>query len=96
MRPSRKAYGLCFIGANSISRFATEHGGQWTPRPIPIYNFLSNVEVNDEDTVKDNSELRVCTDEFVGCPHLDRLCWEEEVEVDGESVSAMIYLEVRQ
>ena len=30
---------------------------------IPVYNFPYDVEEDDEDTIQDNSELRVCCDE---------------------------------
>ena len=29
---------------------------------IPVYNFPYDVEEDDEDTIQDNSELRVCLD----------------------------------
>ena len=31
---------------------------------IPVYNFPYDVEEDDEDTIQDNSELRVRSDEF--------------------------------
>lgn len=31
---------------------------------IPVYNFPYDVEEDDEDTIQDNSELRVCNDKF--------------------------------
>ena len=44
---------------------------------IPVYNFPYDVEEDDEDTIQDNSELRVCIDEFEltfsEYPHLDSL-----------------------
>jgi len=33
---------------------------------IPVYNFPYDVEEDDEDTIQDNSELRVRSDEY-GC-----------------------------
>jgi hypothetical protein len=30
---------------------------------IPVYNFPYDVEEDDEDTIQDNSELRVCIDD---------------------------------
>ena len=32
---------------------------------IPVYNFPYDVEEDDEDTIQDNSELRVRSDELV-------------------------------
>ena len=45
---------------------------------IPVYNFPYDVEEDDEDTIQDNSELRVCIDELelltlIECSHLDSL-----------------------
>ena len=45
---------------------------------IPVYNFPYDVEEDDEDTIQDNSELRVCIDvlelpTFLEHSHLDRL-----------------------
>ena len=41
---------------------------------IPVYNFPYDVEEDDEDTIQDNSELRVCVQEleltFPGLSHL--------------------------
>lgn len=31
---------------------------------IPVYNFPYDVEEDDEDTIQDNSELRVCSGEL--------------------------------
>lgn len=31
---------------------------------IPVYNFPYDVEEDDEDTIQDNSELRVCTNKL--------------------------------
>lgn len=44
---------------------------------IPVYNFPYDVEEDDEDTIQDNSELRVCLDKlelltFSECLHLAR------------------------
>ena len=38
---------------------------------IPIYNFPYDVEEDDEDTIIDNSELRVCVSHFEGSQNSD-------------------------
>lgn len=68
---------------------------------IPIYNFPYDVEEDDEETIQDNSELRV-SDSIAEYQLLfDDLLKsmlpfavvgsEEEVEIDGEAVRARIY-----
>lgn len=37
---------------------------------IPVYNFPYDVEEDDEDTIQDNSELRVCSDHGCGLSRL--------------------------
>lgn len=69
---------------------------------IPIYNFPYDVEEDDEDTIIDNSELRVRNHVFRGrngCidfPSQNLLPFaiigsEEEVEVNGELIRARVY-----
>ena len=69
---------------------------------IPVYNFPYDVEEDDEDTIQDNSELRVCVDDpelltpemLTPCQSLMPFAIigsEEEVEIDGEPVRARIY-----
>ena len=51
---------------------------------IPIYNFPYDVEEDDEETIIDNSELRVLLPfAIIGS--------EEEVEVNGELIRARVY-----
>ena len=69
---------------------------------IPVYNFPYDVEEDDEDTIQDNSELRVREKRFERFKSLILILpqsmmpfaiigSEEEVEIDGEPVRARIY-----
>jgi cell division control protein 11 len=71
---------------------------------IPIYNFPYDIEEDDEDTVQDNSELRVRNPiiikrervfptklYFTGNASLCNHWLWEEVEIEGELVRARIY-----
>jgi cell division control protein 11 len=68
---------------------------------IPIYNFPYDIEEDDEDTIQDNSELRVraLTRSFLsGFSHIAQSMLpfsivgsEEEIEIEGEPVRARIY-----
>ena len=68
---------------------------------IPVYNFPYDVEEDDEETIQDNSELRVCD---VFCMIVEGfyiliqallpfaiIGSEEEIEIDGQPVRARIY-----
>ena len=41
---------------------------------IPVYNFPYDIEEDDEDTIQDNSELRVCSCAFY-VPKRQALMW---------------------
>jgi cell division control protein 11 len=71
---------------------------------IPVYNFPYDVEEDDEETIQDNSELRVSLNldkeyaifltSFVSMQALLPFAIigsEEEIEIDGQPVRARIY-----
>ena len=68
---------------------------------IPVYNFPYDVEEDDEETIQDNSELRVgChfAESVSESHHLMQAMMpfaivgsEDEVEIDGQPVRARIY-----
>jgi cell division control protein 11 len=68
---------------------------------IPVYNFPYDVEEDDEDTIEDNSELRVRIayflvnhfpyDIFQALMPFAIIGSEDEIEVDGQLVRARIY-----
>lgn len=68
---------------------------------IPVYNFPYDVEEDDEETIQDNSELRVChsisSDICIYAEIIQALLpfaiigSEEEIEIDGQPVRARIY-----
>jgi cell division control protein 11 len=69
---------------------------------IPVYNFPYDVEEDDEETIQDNSELRVCYFfSFFFVSKLNTVSQallpfaiigsEEEIEIDGQPVRARIY-----
>jgi cell division control protein 11 len=68
---------------------------------IPVYNFPYDVEEDDEETIQDNSELRVRFDSWAKHLILTRLTKallpfaiigsEEEIEIDGQIVRARRY-----
>lgn len=68
---------------------------------IPVYNFPYDVEEDDEETIQDNSELRVChsisSDICIDAEIIQALLpfaiigSEEEIEIDGQPVRARIY-----
>jgi cell division control protein 11 len=67
---------------------------------IPVYNFPYDVEEDDEETIQDNSELRVSL-LVVLSPNASHTVQallpfaiigsEEEIEIDGQPVRARIY-----
>jgi cell division control protein 11 len=69
---------------------------------IPVYNFPYDIEEDDEETIQDNSELRVrFVPLFLGVVLTHMLMQallpfaiigsEEEIEIDGQPVRARIY-----
>ena len=68
---------------------------------IPVYNFPYDVEEDDEDTIQDNSELRVSVSrggsQWIFLTIMQALMpfaiigSEEEIEIDGQPVRARIY-----
>ena len=69
---------------------------------IPVYNFPYDVEEDDEETIQDNSELRVSLIPSASRPKLTISIYqammpfaivgsEEEIEFDGQPVRARIY-----
>ena len=68
---------------------------------IPVYNFPYDIEEDDEETIQDNSELRVCSIFTCSASYADApwqammpfsiIGSEEEIEIDGQPVRARIY-----